>query len=274
MKKLTQIAVLILIFLSTISVSAQSFLMQNTPEDKIQIGIRFQRPQFKFTSYSESDYTALSGVYDLTVSVPVSRQIKLVGNLPFSAFSLEDYHEEGIGSIFLGLEVHTDQSKTHAASGTVGLGLPTASEENLGANLLGLFTDSYEIFKMLPDILTLYQNSAYKFQLPAGLILRVEAGPTVLIPTEGDGDSEAYIHYGMAAGFQLKYATVFAEWTGNGILTEEYDSFGDRFIHAVTIGVQAVNLPVRPGIYLKFFADEDMEDFVKNVFGVKVDVSI
>ena len=82
------------------------------------------------------------------------------------------------------------------------------------------------------------------------------------------------IHYGMAAGFHFKYAAVFAEWTGNGILTEEYNSFGDRFIHAITLGAQATNLPVRPGIYMKFFADEDYEDYVKNVFGVKVDVSI
>ena len=99
-------------------------------------------------------------------------------------------------------------------------------------------------------------------------------GFTLLIPTEGDGDSEAYIHYGLAAGFQIKYAAVFAEWSGNGILTEEYDSLEDRFIHAITIGAQAVNLPVRPGIYMKFFVDNDMEEFVKNVFGVKVDVSI
>ena len=78
------------------SVSAQTFLFQSLPKDNPQIGLRFLRPFFE----EDVGLSTLSGIYDLSLNIPVSSTINLVGSLPFItvAFEGED-SESGIGDI-------------------------------------------------------------------------------------------------------------------------------------------------------------------------------
>ncbi len=253
------------------AVSAQTFLFQSLPQDNAQVGLRYLRPFFE----GDDDLTVLSGVYDLSVSIPVGSKFHLVGSLPFSTFdSGNGSGESDIGDIYVGLQIQRKPSDERSSVTSLGVFLPTAPSDGSEATFLGLFTNFYELQKYLPDVLTLYGNYAFRSSKPGGAIFGFEIGPNFLIPTEDGGDSELFLHYGLTAGFQMTQLAIIGEFAGIAVITEDVDDFGDRLTHVLAFGAQWTGNRLRPGIFYKLYLDEDLSDSVDGVLGIKLDVSL
>jgi hypothetical protein len=151
--------------------------------------------------------------------------------------------------------------------------LPTASEKKEIAHLVGALTNIYELQRSLPDVLTIYGNFAYHYRQINGGMFGVEIGPQLLVPTgELEGDTELFGHYGLAGGFALPKAAIFAELLGVFIVSEDVDKFGDRFIHSFAFGAQYTGSFVRPGLFYTLPLDEDINEDISGMLGLKVDV--
>ncbi len=268
MKKLmfTTIVFLIVLILKVNYISAQTFLFQNLPKEKSQIGLQIMQPSFE----SDEDLSFLSGIYDFSVNIPLTESLNLVGSIPFITFAFGDQDaESGVGSIFLGLQTCWGFEDKNGSIGTFGIFAPTAGED---IGFFGLFTDYNNFHKYLPDLLTIYGNYAYHAILSEGIKLGVEIGPNIAIPTKGDADTELFIHYGFTAGYQAEYFAIFTELVGLAILTEDADDFSDRFKHSIDFGAIYISNSVEPGLFYKLYLDENLSDVITGVLGIQINV--
>ncbi len=260
----------IVIFLLTFMVSAQSFLLENPPTDKTRFEFRYLRPFFE----GSSDLSFLSGVYDLSVCIPVSSKLNVVSSLPFVTMGIEGIKtESSIGNIYIGLQHRLKSTAEKGMTVSLGAFLPTTSEDKYLAMILGVDTNYYEFQKYLSNILTFHGNVAYHRRQSNGLMYGLELGPYLMIPTKGeDPEMELFLHYGLSFGFRINDFVLKAEFAGIGIVTEEVDDFGDRFVHDITFGALWNRGAIRPGIFYKLYLKKEMSDMIDGVLGIKVEI--
>jgi len=245
---------------------SQNFLFQTPPQPYPQLSLRFQRPNFA----EGNGLSALSGAYDLMVNTPIGGKINLLVELPFSSFSVNGFSESSVGNLFVGLQHRSDS--TGKSSLTFGVFLPTAGDD-AGSGALANF---YEIQKYGADLLTLYFNYGYR-SIPVGAeggFFGFEIGPNLFIPTSEGGDTELFLHYGLSGGYQLRQLAFLTEFTGLFVVTEEADSFTDRFFPAINLGAQWTHGMVNPGIFYNLYLDEDLQDAVNGVLGIRINIKL
>jgi len=86
----------------------------------------------------------------------------------------------------------------------VGVFFPTASEDDLPANLLGVFTNSIELNKYAPNTTTLYGKLA-TYALREQVSVGLEIGPQLAMPKEEDDELADLVD--LTLGFQLESFT-------------------------------------------------------------------
>ena len=250
---------------------SQNFLFQTPPQTYPQLSLRFQRPNFE----GVDGLSAFSGAYDLMVNTPIGEKISLLVELPFSSFSVNGFSEISVGNLFVGLQSRPGQYQFQASKSniTYGVFLPIAGED---ASFIGSVANFYEFQKYFADILTLYFNYSYQ-SIPMGsegAFFGLEIGPNLFIPTSGDEDVELFLHYGLSGGYQLRQLAFLAEFTGLFIVTGDLDSFTDRFFSAINLGAQWTHGMVNPGIFYNLYIDEDLQDEVNGVLGIRINIKL
>jgi hypothetical protein len=263
----------IIVFLLPFIVSAQSFLLQEPATDKPRISFRFSHLFFE-----RGHLSFPSGVYDLSVSVPVNRKLSFICAAPFSVVTDTnwDESENSFGNISVGLQYRLKSKQGEVTGITGGVIIPTASSDKEGSLLIGMFTNMLEFPKFSPRVLTIYGNFAHHFIKPTGWIFDVEIGPRILIPTEDDefNDTQVFINYGLAGGYRLKKIDLKAELAGMVIVTGHAVDIGDRFYHIAALGAQWNQGRIRPGVYYALYLKKEMSDFISGVIGIKLEIDL
>jgi len=263
----------LLIVVGIESVSAQNFVMQGRAAEKTNIGLRFMHPNFS-NDFLNRDLSTFSGAYDFWVNVPVSGGLNLVAAIPVNAMSADGLDgQTAVGDVYVGIQTRS-ASPDRSTTFSLGVNLPTASEDDFFAAILGLNTNFHEFRRSLPDVLTIYTNFAHQIRPSTGPLFGFEIGPEVLIPTEDGGDAEVFAHYGVKGGVQLSNVALFAELLGIAIISEDVEDFGDRFNHSIDFGAQMTGYTVNPGIFYLLPLDKDQRDSLDGVLGLKVDFTL
>ena len=254
--------------------SAQTFVFQNQAEDRTKFGLRLLRPDLE----SRVDLSTFSGTYDFYVNAPLGSWLNLIGSMPFNTFAGKGADgRSGIGNIYLGLQTRRDKSAEQGMNISLGVFLPTAAEEKENVHITGVYTNFYELQRSLPEILTVYSNFAYHYRRPGSGMFGFEIGPQLSIPTgkaTSDFEAELFGHYGLAGGIALPSVAIFAELFGVFIVTEKFESFGQRFEHFLTFGAQLTETPVRPGIFYMLPLHTDFRKIIDGALGIKVDFAL
>jgi hypothetical protein len=243
------------------------------PKDKSQFGFRYMRPHLDL----ETELSTFSGVYDFSANIPLSEKLNIIGSIPYVAYTFENSEtENGLGNLFIGLQMHNGSKEKTSSVGTFGISLPTAAED---IYLFGSITDRYTGFKYWSELLTIYGNYAYHNLSSNVLKVGFEIGPNLMIPIKKTGkfknsNVELVIHYGLIAGFQGKSIAIFNELVGLAVITEDYDEFTDRFVHSINFGAVYISKIVSPGVFYKLYLKEDLRELVDGVLGITVDVTI
>jgi len=266
---------LFLIFLVG-SIYAQTFNMQGFPSDRPQFALNFHKPFLD----SPTEYSTFSGTFELSANIPLNSRYNIVTSLPIINVSGEnktsyfnsEYDENGIGSVFIGLQTNNEIIDGRRSSVIFGLFLPTADEK---AASFGFFPNIYEIQKYSPDVLTLYFNYAVQQTNDNGFRFGFEFGPNFFIPTgDNKADTELFAHFGLNLGIETSNIYFGVEFVGIAIITEDVDKFEDRFINALDFGVAYKGETVTPKLFYKIYVDEDFERFIDGVLGVGIDVRL
>jgi len=274
---LSQVIKVYLLFLISFGTFfSQTLNLQLIPTEKNQIGFSFEKQFYN----NNNNLSALSGIYQLYLDIPISNKFNIIGNIPFLNTSYEidygfgkyDYDENGFGNIFVGMQTNPEIVNNRISIVTFGLFLPTGEKDVASG---GFLTDYYYIQKYIPNSLGLYFNYAYHRSNENGINYGLEVGPNILVPTEGEtSETEVFLHYGFALGYQMEKIILNVEFTGIGIVTQAVDNFEDRLIHSLNFGGQWKGDVITPKIFYRIYLREELRDMIDGVLGVGINVSI
>ena len=265
----------LLMFLMLDILSAQTLKLEDIPGDKLQFGFVFEKPFYAL----DRNLSTLSGEYQLSVNIPLSSKLNIIGKIPFinTSFDVDygfdhfSYSRNGLGNIFIGLQTKPVVMESQRSIVTFGLFLPTADKE---ASYYGFSTDYYGIQKFVPNSFGIYFNYAYHKIKDEGFNYGFEIGPNVFIATEEGSGTELFMHYGVNTGYQINKLLLNIELLGIAIVSENIEEFGDRFVHTLDFGAQWKEIMVTPKIYYKIYLKEKLRESVDGVLGIGVSVSI
>ena len=269
---------------SALSTSAQTFYLNPIPEARPTFGLRFMHVSLD----GNLDLSTFSGTYDFYVDIPTSETVGFRLCLPYSRISYEhsrvywdyippDVSESALGNAYIGMHLTSHLSERTKSVFSMGLHLPTASEDDDSqeAAFLGLLANFHQARRVLPNHWTIYANMAWRMESLEGGIFGFEIGPEVWIP-EGDidADAELLFHYGFSGGAGTRHFAFLAEFMGLFVATESGGDFGDRFEHHLAFGVGLRNYTVRPSLWYQIPLHDDLRETVNGVIGLQVEVSM
>jgi hypothetical protein len=259
--------------------SAQSFIIKDVPQKNFSIDFRFLHPFYK----SPNELSALSGTYDLNISIPVEGKWNINTLIPIVVFNNKidqkyyyynyEYSKTAIGNIYLGLQSKDSASSNVGRNFSFGVFLPTASKNELSsANFFGFFTNYYDMQKYLPETIALYSNIAFRWSSENGLRFGLDVGPQYLISIsdKGSGRNNFLLHYGLSGGIGIEDFVIKSEFTGILILTGDAQDFSDRFINFLSLGLSYTNFVVKPSIFYQFNFHELYENLSSGSLGIKL----
>lgn len=264
-KKIITVMIIVLV---PLTLSAGSFLMQEESAPNTRLGLRLLRPSLA----DNNSFTFLSGVYDVSLSLPMTYKLSFVGSLPIGSFRDSGESESGIGNVYAGFRYRLKSSRSGRFNLELGVYAPTISDDDSNIAVLGIFTNYTEFYKFLPDIWTAGGMVSYHRNSRSKFSFGVEAGSYAMIPKEGD--SEFLLRYGATLGYSLGTAVLKAEFVGVSLLTaDEGLLFEDRTVNAVTIGIQWYSQFFKPALFYTFYLNDGLNDMVRNVFGIKLEIT-
>lgn len=153
-----------------------------------------------------------------------------------------------------------------------GIYLPTAEEDKGLATGDGAFADTYDMWAMMPNTLTIRGNMALRQISPDGPFFEIELGPDVLSIDDGiDNEVELFMHYGLSSGIATGMFMLRAELLALFIVTEDVQDFADRFLNTVAFGAMLTSYKIRPGLFYQKPLDDEL-DFIDGIFGVKLEI--
>ena len=264
-----------------LSTSAQTFYLEPIPEARPTFGLRFMHVRLD----GDADLSTFSGTYDFYVDIPTSEKVGFRLSLPYSRVSFKysqvywDYvpqevSESGVGNVYVGVHLTNQLSEQTKSVFSIGLHLPTASD-NYDAASIGLLANFHQARRVLPNAWVVYGNMAWRTESSDGGIFGFEIGPEAWIPEGNTNDeSELLLHYGLSGGGGTQHFAFLAELMGWIVITEDYEDFGDRFEHQLAFGVGLRDYTVRPSLWYQIPLDDDLRNSIDGVIGLQVEVSI
>jgi len=254
---------------------AQTFNLQSIPTNKSNFSLRFIHPKMK----TITDLSTFSGVYEFSLNIPVSSKLNFVSSIPYITANYElDYgffkhkfDEGGAGNIFIGLQTNKEEINEKKSIVSFGLFLPSA-DENI--SLFGVYSDYCNFGKYFPNVLTLYFNYAYHNLKPNGFRFGIEVSPNILIPTKDTGmESELYLRYGISTGYKAQQFLFNLELLGIAIISEDIETFEDRFVHSLNFGSAWIVDNIVPKIFYKIYLKDEISEIIDGVLGIGISIS-
>ncbi len=251
----------------------QSFNLEPATSLKPILGLKTSLPVIK-----ESEGTsvkAMSGMYTLYSAIPVSDKWSLYAELPLivSNFEGSDESETGLGNVFLTTRIALDEKRTSHIS--LGVFLPTISEEKYSLAFMGLLSNYYRA-SQVTSAYTIYGNYSFNTDREKNLILGGEVGPEILIPKNNEyGNAEVWFHFSLQAGYKIDNLALWAEFN-DLIFASQLDEdieFNERNINQLLFCGQYNFGMIRPGLCFMLPLKDELNDYQSGAIGVKVDVN-
>lgn len=256
------------------SSAAQTFYLDQPPEERTIVGVRALNPDFD-QSY-EAAFSTLTATYDFYFSFYIGDLMSLRVELPFTHVGMadgsgSDRNQNSKGNLYLGIRRWSIPSKTGRLVYSLGVRPPTEDGGSVVTEV-GYLSDLYHIGRVIPYRWTIEGSSAY-YRIPVArydYLFGFEAGPTILFPTQ-DGEPELLIHYGAVVGARIKHLLFSTELSVLYLVTEDVPDFGDRFDHQFAFGLTLIDYPIKPQLFYEIPLDSGVRDIVNGVIGLRLE---
>lgn len=274
MKKISAFVALVVttaLFLAPL-LSAQSIWVDFN--NQTTLALEILKPNFESEISEFIKPTFLTSALFATVHIPTSENLSIVGELLLAHFGSDvgETSETNLGNLYLGLEFRFQNAPMFAEVG-IRVPLVDAEDEASFAGVSSDFADRLEAF--IEDAIPVTTFLNFRHKSPQGFVMRLRGGPSVLIATGDREESELGINYSAQAWYEGKQVRVGGGLTGRVIISEDGD-FGERSVHQFGVNADVLLSQVRPrpGVYFRLPLDDDWNDFVNFVFGLKFDVRL
>ncbi len=225
-----------------------------------------------------TDMTFATSAVFATLALPFSERVTFWGELPLAHAGLEetDQSETALGNPYLGLQVRFPNESWFV---DVGLRFPAAPDVDQASFLAastGIFTDPVDRQEaFLPDVLPVTAALNFTPRNASGLTLRLRSGSFIWIPTSGQDEDDT--EWGVLVSGQLWYEGSQVRVGGglsSRIMVSQKGNFGERSVHQFGLNADLLLHRFRPGVYFRLPLDDDWNDQVDFVFGLKFDVPL
>lgn len=264
------LVVLLLIFGFQIRSSAQSVWIDEG-ERTSKVGIEAMIPSL---SDFNSDVDFPTSAVVLYGQIRANDRLSIKIDLPVSHLSVgdSDISETDIGNPYIGIAIFNKESSVLF---DLGFRLPLAPSFNISdpGNNAGLFTgvlvENYNLGKYVPETFSITSQIKYRWQNPAGLIVKFGGGPDLIFPPD-DADAELFLNYHSQFLFSTGDFRIGAGFTGLLFISENDISFGDRTIH--DLGILSVYDfgPIEAEAYLRVPLDDEIRNDLNFVLGLNL----
>ncbi len=201
----------------------------------------------------------------------VSSRLILVGELPLAHSGFEGVDSQtAIGNPYVGLEVYNPAA---AFMAELGLRIPVMNENKTGAARLGAVADADRSEAFASNVWTFTAKFNYLKRSPTNLVLRLRAGPSFFLLTDGANDTEWFLDYGGQLGYDGPAFFVLGGVTGRYFASGDGD-LAERTIHHLVGSLGFKVGRIRPGVELRLPLDEDMKDRLDAVIGGTVGIEL
>jgi len=207
----------------------------------------------------------LSGAYELSANIPISKNISVHGILPFSFVDIEYQDtERTLGSVYLGLQTRNKSYSRTRTNVSIGIYLPTTSGELWKFNnRLGRLANFNELEKYRPASMVLIGVYAIHYYPTNYVKIGAEVGPRLHIPTIDDGrDINFASVYRVGISYQVLGLATFAELHGSVEIVHYYST------NHLNCGIQINTGAIHPGVLFKYYLDNNFENTIDGVLGV------
>ena len=235
-----------------------------------RFGVTYQHPSFDLPV----DLTFLSGVYEFEAEFHVGADWRAVMGLPYLHWAADGYESENaVGNITVGArQVRADPR----GGGSILLTatIPTASDEDMAALLLGGVADYHMLQKYSPNHMGLLAHVTTESYQPGGFLYGFEAGGNFLIPTADRVDSEFTLRYGGAFGLRGGSFDLRAGLQGVFVASADGVDLGDKFWTDFVARVGLTAGAFRPALALRLPLKTEIRDDLSSVVVVQLQVAL
>ncbi len=271
----------IMFFLYSTPLIAQSIWLAS--DQKSSASLEIIKPSFENYS-SEIDTKLLNMVTFLSVINHFQKDIAFVVEIPFANTNIEETYlyyagrstretkSTTAGNPYLGLEIG---DRNNHFTGNIGIRLPFTSVKEMDAAAMGIVTDPdrAEAFGMRSAYLIM-EARAY-LSLSNSNWLRLGAGPSFEIPTEGQNrEVESYVHYYAQLLLSTEPLSVITGFSGFMYATASDWELSKMTLHQFGVTI-AYNIGrFRPGFHIRVPLDKDLGDALNYAYGINATIHI
>jgi len=261
-----------LLFLPLLA-SAQWFMLQEWPGDRMRITLKFLHPNLDQNYYYQKSLSLFSGIYDLSINMPVKSsngRVNLEASFPIAVNSINN--ETMRGNLYLGVQWKHSRKRNNSIL-SIGVYFPTGTDDRWPTHFIALPTDPISFPKYAGKMSAFTVNyltyaSLGKFELG------YEMGPAMIMGDEGYMEPMAYLRYGFYGSFRAGDFTFRTELAGFLVLAgaagDEDNPNIEPFTNSIAVGVRYGRGSIRPSIFYMRCLTEEMRHDVKDVLGFQL----
>lgn len=236
----------------------------------------FLKPFFK-----EDGFQFLSGAAFFSGSGPVGNLMRVEADVPLvragqTVGTLPAESSLRLGNPYLGVRIHREG---RPLAGYIGVRLPLASDPTTSianrAMLVGAISDPDRLEAFLPNVLTVRAGAELRSVSPGGMLIGAKIGPSLLVPTQGDGvDPELFADYGVQGGYEGAAVRATVGITGRLLATESDLNFSERTEHVIAGMVELRRGQVRPSVLIRVPLDRSVREALRATVGFGLAIAL
>ena len=263
------VVVLTVMMLSPLA-TAQNYWLH--PGEEKSLSLEIYKPK-----YAEDENVGFfNSVWFISGHFKAGDKISVFVEIPVSFFDINEdksYYEDEtlLGNPYIGFvskSPMTNQSQLFV--GRVGVRLPIASDEKRNASVNGQATTFNRFEAFFPDIFTLTAGLGFEIEAQSGIEYLINFDGAMMIPTEGEGDSELFLDYNFAIWFPFEKINFGAGFAGRLLVTESDLDLGERTFHQFGFTGNYKTGQFKPGIHFRMPLDDDLTEIIDYVYGPEV----
>ncbi|MFQ5823224.1 MAG: hypothetical protein ACE5JB_04135 [bacterium] len=235
------------------------------------LSLEIFKPDFKDINGNDNTTFVTSAIF-LSLRLPISKKVILVADIPFVHAGLDfrnrdNISESMIGNPYLGLEF---RRRDFPVFTELGLRVPLAPDKFFPSQV-GIFSDFDRLEAFLPDVVALLGAVNYQHNIISDFVLRLRAGPSLLLNTDDADDSELYLLYNALLSYEGKLIGIRSGFTGRLIFTDE-GSIGERTFLEFGLTASIALGNVRPGVHFRLPLEDDLTEVLDFVIGINLGI--
>lgn len=231
---------------------------------KVSFNIEVAKPVWE----TEGDISFPTSAVFLSVRLPSSSTLTVLGELPFAHYGFEDdagsNSQTLIGNPYFGFEFHNPGASTFWE---IGVRPALAQDDKEDAMLVGTFSDFERTEAFVPDVLSISGALTYEKKHGSNVFLHLRGGPSFwfLNTEDATDDSEVWLDYRAQVGYQNDTIRILGGVLGSFWLTHNDELGLERTVYQLGFSANVSKGKVRPGVQVRVPLNTNDHSFLEDL---------